>query len=154
MALYLRRIRATEETEVPDHFEGVPLKVPVLLFGWAGGLMLTVAGICGMVLAAGTLLEAVGALCAAGGAIALAGVLRCRRYETQIGRQWVVIGAGPLTRRFKRDLVAEYRGRRATGWRKLYADHEVVIILTISSGEHILPTRDVDELLTSIGSSD
>lgn len=151
VALYLRRALADDEIEVPDHYEGVPLKKAVQLSGWFVGLVLTVGGVCGMVLAAGTVFEAAGALCAAVGAIVLAGVIRCRRYETLVGRRWVTIGAGPLTRRFKRDIVAADRLCSATGWRRFYADHEVVVILSISDEEHIIPTRDPDEILNSLG---
>lgn len=149
MALYLRRALADDDVEIPEHYEGVPLKRTVLLLGWTVGLVLTVGGVSVMVLTAGTLFEAAGALCAAGGAIALAAVIRCRLYEIQVGRRWIKIGAGPLTRRFKSDLVAVHRQRTATGWRRLYADHEVVLILSISDDQHIVPTRDPTELQTA-----
>lgn len=149
MALYLRRALADDAIEVPEHYEGVPLKRTVQLLGWTVGLILAVGGITVMVLTAGTFIEAAGALCAAGGAITLAAVIRCRRYETQVGRRWVRIGAGPLTRRFKSDLVAVHRQRSATGWRRLYADHEVVLKLSISDDQHCVPTRDPTELETA-----
>ena len=150
MPIYLRRALADNDVEIPDHFEGVPLKGNVRLGGWLAGLILTSGGIALMVLSEGTAIEALGAVSAASGAIVLAAVIRCRRYETQIGRRWITIGAGPLTRRIRRDLVAKHLERPATSWRKLYADHEV--ILTLSVGEHLhhVPTRDSEELRKSL----
>ncbi len=151
MPINLRRALADDDVEVPDHFEGVPLQGNVRLGGWLVGLALTVGGIALMVLAEGTAIEALGAVSAATGAIALAAVIRCRRYETQIGQRWIKIGAGPLTRRIKSDLVAGHELRAATGWRKLYADHEVVLTLSVGDHLHIVPTRDPEELRTALG---
>ena len=150
MPIYLRRALADDDVEVPEHFEGVPLKGFVRLVGWLVGLILTVGGITLMVLAAGPAIEAFGAVCAAIGCIALAAVIRCRRFETQIGRRWITIGAGPLTRRIKTDLVAGHKLRAATGWRRLYADHEVVLTLSVGEHEHLVPTRDPEELSNAL----
>jgi hypothetical protein len=151
MPIHLRRALADDDVEVPDHFEGVPLKGTVRLGGWLVGLILTFGGIALMVLSAGTTIDAVGAICAAIGAIALAAVIRCRRYETQIGRRWITIGAGPLTRRIMRDLVAGHELRTATGWRRLYADDEVVLTLSVGEHQHVVPTRDPEELGRFLG---
>jgi len=151
MPIYLRRALADDDVEVPDHFEGVPLKGIVRLVGWLAGSFLAAGGIALMVLAAGSAVEALGAVCAATGTIALAAVIRCRRYETQIGRRWITIGAGPLTRRIRRDLVAEHLERPATSWRKLYTDHEVVLTLSVGEHRHIVPTRDPEELRKTLG---
>ncbi|RLE32663.1 MAG: hypothetical protein DRJ61_08985 [Acidobacteria bacterium] len=151
MPIHLRRALADDDVEVPDHFEGVSLKGTVRLSGWLVGLILAVGGIALMVLSAGTLIEALGVVSAAAGVILLAAVIRCRRYETQIGRRWITIGAGPFTRRIRSDLVAGHELRAATGWRRLYADHEVVLTLNIEDHQHIVPTRDGEGLGTSLG---
>ncbi len=142
---------ADDDVEVPDHFEGVPLKGVVRLGGWVAGLILAGGGIALMVFSAGSAIEALGAVCAATGAIALAAVIRCRRHETQIGHRWITIGAGPLTRRLRRDLVAGHKVRTATGWRRLYADHEFVLTLGVGDHQHRVPTRDSEELKKSLG---
>ena len=151
MPIHLRRALADDDVEVPDHFEGVPLKGIVRLAGWLAGLVLAVGGITLMVFAAGTAVEALGAVNAVAGAIVLAAVIRCRRFETQIGRRWITLGAGPLTRRIKSDLVAGHKLRAATGWRRLYADHEVVLTLNVGDHQHVVPTRDSEELGKALG---
>ena len=149
--LNLRRALADDAVEVPDYFEGVPLKGAVRVVGWSGGSILASLGIVLMVLSRGTAIEVVGAVGAASGVIALVAVIRLRRFETQIGRRWITLGAGPLTRRIKRDLVTGCEMRPATGWRKLFADHEVVLTLSVGDHQHIAPTRDPEELQKSLG---
>ena len=105
-----------------------------------------------MVLSSGSEIEALGAVCAAIGAILLTAVIRCRRYETQIGRRWITVGAGPLTRRIMRDLVAGHNLRAATGWRRLYADDEVMLTLSVGEHRHLLPTRDPTALASALQS--
>jgi len=151
MPIHLRRALADDDVEVPDHFEGVPLKGTVRLGGWLVGLILAAGGITLMVFSAGAVSEAIGAACAATGVISLAAVIRCSRYETQIGRRWITVGAGPLTRRIMRDLVAEHQLRAATGWRGLYADDEVVLTLRVGEHQHVVPTRDGEELEKALG---
>ncbi len=151
MAINLRRALSDDDVEVPDHFEGVPLKGAVQMGGWFGGSILAALGIVLMVLSRGTVNEPLGAVGAAAGTIALVAVVRCRRFEIQIGRRWIIIGAGPLTRRIKRDLVTAYQMRPATGWRRLFADHEVVLTLRVGDYQHIAPTRNPEELQESLG---
>ena len=151
MPINLRRALADDDIEVPDHFEGVPLKGVVQLGGWFAGLILVAGGIALMVLSAGSAIEALGAVCAGTGAIVLAAVIRCRRYETQVGRRWITIGAGPLTHRFRGDVVAGHELRAATGWRRLFADHEVVLSLNVGDHQHTVPTRDPEELGKALG---
>jgi len=146
MTISLRRALADDTVEVPDHFEGVPLKAGVQMVGWFLGVVLAAGGVALMVLTAGTALEALGAFGAAAGAIAVAAVIRCRRFETQVGRQWITIGAGPLSHRLRRDLVVEQQYRPATLWRRLYADDEVVLVLGVGGHRHVVPTRDPEEL--------
>jgi len=151
MTISLRRALTDDAVEVPDHFEGVSLRTGVRLGGWFLGVVLAAGGIALMVLAAGTLFEALGACSAAAGAIALAAVVRCRRFETQIGRQWITIGAGPLTHRIRRDLVVEHMHRPATWWRRLFADDEIVLVLGVGEHRHVVPTRDPEELAGALG---
>ncbi len=151
MPIHLRRAFSDDDMEVPDHFEGVLLKGVARLVGWLLGLIFGVGGITLMVVSAGTAIEALGAACAATGSIILAAVIRCRRYETQVGRQWITIGAGPLTRRIRRDLVSTNQPRAATGWRRLYADDEVVLTLSVGDHQHRVPSRDSEELKTALG---
>jgi len=144
MALHLRRALAADDTEVPDHFEGLALKGGVRLAAWPVGLLLTAGGVRAMLRHAGGPAEIAGAVAAAIGCITLFAVIRCGRFETEIGRQWLKIGAGPLKRRIRKGLIEGVERRPATGWRRLYADTEITVRLGV--GEDLaVPTRDPEE---------
>ena len=88
--------------------------------------------------------EIVGAIAAAIGCITLFAVIRCGRFETEIGRHWLKVGAGPLKRRIRKGLIEGVERRPATGWRRLYADTEITVRLGV--GEDLaVPTRDPEE---------
>ncbi len=149
--MFLRRALAAQGDDLPEHFEGIWLKPLVRLSGWILGLGLAFAGITLMVKASGSVFEAIGAVFAASGGVLLAAVVRCRRYEILVGRTWVNIGAGPLTHRIKRDLIAGFLKRPATGWRRLYADEEFELTLTVVDHQHVVPTLDPIELEAALG---
>ncbi|MCD4749694.1 MAG: hypothetical protein K8R59_10000 [Thermoanaerobaculales bacterium] len=150
MELNRRRRLKAEKVEIPDHFEGVPLRRGVLLAGWILGPGCGFLGIGLMVKAEGSWIEAVGALLAAVGCLLIAGVVRCRRFEIEIGRRWVKVGAGPLGHRFPAEMVGAVEKGPARSWRRLFGNQELRIRLRSGPRDFIIPSREPQETIEAL----
>lgn len=144
--MHLRLARASRGTEVPELYEGLKLRAWARLSAWLCGLVFVTGGIAVMVSGDGALVELTGALGAAIGAVVLAGVIRCARFEIILGKEWLRIGAGPFTHRMKWDLVRDCTIRPSTGWRRLFADREIVFSLGFRDQVHLAPSNSPEEV--------
>lgn len=123
------------------------------LTAWAVGVLGVPTGIALMVASDGTVVGALGAFVAALSSLVLFGAIRCGRFEIEIGRQWLRTGTGPLRRRVPREMIADCVVRPATGWRRLYAEREVVVELVAKDLGRQFPTREPAEVLRCLGFS-
>ena len=147
----LRVAREDDREEIPIHFEGVPLKRSLKFVAWPGSLVCAVVGIAVMVVRPGWIIEVAAALCAAAGVVLLTGLIRCRRYELVVGKKWFFATLGPFKRHIPLQLVEGAFERPAESWRRLFADRELVLRVSVGSGEDPFPTRQPDELLEALG---
>ena len=95
MSVGLRALRGRDLDEVPHHYERVPLRSSVMLWGWCAGPILACSGVAGMVAGAGSVWEAVGAAAAALSGIVIFGLIRLRHYEITLGKRWLELSHGP-----------------------------------------------------------
>jgi hypothetical protein len=107
-----------------------------------------------MVLGDDTALELPGALLAGLGALVVAAAVRCRRSEVLLGERWLELRTGPLRQRVPLDWLGEAAVRPATSWRRLYADHEVVIDLTTGGRQLVAPSRQPADLKAALPTPD
>ncbi len=149
MAL-LRIARAHDRDDMPLHFEGVMLNRTVRLSGWIVGLLLAFGGITGMVSLSESWLEIPAAIAAAIGVFVLATVMRCSRFETTVGKQWLKTRIGPIKNDLARSLISEVTIRNATSWRRFYAAEEIVIKLDHGDEQPLLPSQDAEGLLNAL----
>ena len=106
--------------------------------------------VAGLIIAAvgeGLVAELLGPVVVTLGGVALAAVWKCGRYELTRGTARIELGTGPFRDTLATGAVESTRRRPATAWRKLFADEEVVLGLTIGrKPEYPVPTRDADAL--------
>ncbi len=145
--VHLRLARKDNREEVPLHFEGHELALWARLGGWICGAATTGTGIIVMVKLAGTSADVGGALLASIGAVTLAAVIRCRRFETVIGKRWLKWRCGPFRSDVPTSLISKGASHASTGWRRLYAPREVIVDLETGQSGPTLPTADADELI-------
>jgi hypothetical protein len=150
---HIRVAREGDREEVPLHFEGLVLKPVARCVGWPGAAILAVAGVFIMVSHAGTAFELAGAPAAAGGGILMVALYRCRRFEAVAGRKWLKTRLGPFRQDLPRELIIGAAARRATGWRRLYADQEMVLDLSVGTRNPLLPSADPEAMIEALGMS-
>jgi hypothetical protein len=136
--------------ELPLHFEGVGLKPAIRSLGWPFGLVGVVGGT--YLVAAGEDfgLELLGVLVAGCCGLLLVGLLRCRRFETVLGTRMLMVAAGPIRKRVPVRYVEELVPRSARSWRRLYADHELVMRLRVGNRPVVVPSDRPDELIAAV----
>ena len=147
---HLRTARSSQLDDLPRHYEGLPLRLLLVVAGWAVGVVAATGGIAAMVLGDDTALELPGAVLAAVGAVLLAAVVRCRRVDVLVGKRWLEVRNGPRRHRVPVEWVRGAETRAASSWRRLYADHEVMVALTTGDRELVAPTREPEELVEAI----
>lgn len=106
--------------------------------------------VAGLIIAAvgeGLVAELLGPVVVTVGGVVLAAVWKCGRYELTLGTARIELGTGPFRDTLATGAVESTQRRSATAWRKLYADEEVVLGLTIGRRpEYTVPTRDPEAL--------
>jgi hypothetical protein len=136
--------------ELPLHFEGLRLRRWIVLAGWP--LALAAAGV-GVVLVGTSvqpLVDAVGLVVGVLGAVLIAGLMRCRRFEIVVGPSLLTVGAGPFRRGVPSGALGHSEVRAARSWRRLYADRELVLDVP-DHGQHIVvPSVDPEGLQAAL----
>lgn len=151
MPLHLRSARAEDGNDVPVHYERVGLRPAVRRLGWALGSLALAGGISVMIAGQGTWLEVAGAALGSVGAVAAYGLIRCGHFELTLGRRWLVAATGPLRQRVAPEAVEGWvESRTATGWRRLFAEHEEVVPLPTHGASLVVPTRAPGALLAAL----
>ncbi|HHQ48921.1 MAG TPA: hypothetical protein ENK19_08585, partial [Acidobacteria bacterium] len=146
MTTALRRLRQGIDDEAPLHYEGMELRPAVRTGARLGGALAAGIGIFGMVRGAGALFEPVGALLGAVGVVVMILSWRFRLFEIVVGERWLILRCGPVRHRFGRSDVAVGPAWRATSWRRLFAEHEVVVTNHAHGVEYRCPIVDAEEL--------
>jgi len=143
--------RGREElTDLPQHYERVPLVSALRVIGWPAGVAGVVLGVWWMATRDGSPLEVVGAVLATLSGGVLLGLVRCRAFETTVGVRWVEGRTGPLRHRVPFELVEGVASRPAGAWRRLFGVTEVVLRLGSEGREVVLPSREPGDLVEAI----
>jgi hypothetical protein len=140
-------IRVSRQQSIPEHYESMPLRSPVRAFGWTTAVLAIVAGLIIAAVGEGLVAELLGPVVVTLGGVVLAAVWKCGRYELTLGTARIELGTGPFRDTLATGAVASTQRRPATAWRKLFADEEVVLSLTVGrKPEYVVPTRNPDAL--------
>jgi hypothetical protein len=139
-------VRISRDRDLPRHFDGSPLASWVHYVGWPSAGILCAGGIWLVVGAASKPQEFLGALVALAGVVVAAALVRCRRYEVTIGQRTITLCCGPFRQTLPVGSIEVVQARGATGWRRLYADRELVLETSLDRGPMPVPTRDEAEL--------
>jgi hypothetical protein len=134
------------QDEAPRYFEALRLSTRLVIAGWPAALVAALLGVTLAALAPGVGVASVGVALAALGAVAIAGLVRCRSFETVVGPRLLTVGTGPFRRRIPVGMIATAEARAAGSWRRLYADRELALTLSADQSPIIVPTADPDEL--------
>jgi hypothetical protein len=139
-------VQIQRERDLPLHFEASPLNTAVKIVGWALGVLAVAGGITLFVRAELVAAEVTAmAFTVIGGTVVVL-LVRCRRYEVTVGERLVELRLGPFRRTFPSGCINEATPGIATGWRRFYATHELVISPSVETRRLIVPTSDPDEL--------
>jgi hypothetical protein len=136
---------------VPLHFEGLSMRPHLAAVGWEVAGVCTVGGVAIAVVSRGPVVEAAGVMLTLVGVVMLVALLRCRRFETVVGRKLLEAGAGPFRRRVPVGYIERCDEREASSWRALFSDREIVLWLTARDRMLVIPTRDPESIITAIG---
>jgi hypothetical protein len=148
--LHLRLARQDAREEAPLHFEAVTLRPRLQLGAWLGGIAAALLGITMMVRLAGRPAALAGALLASAGAVAVGAVVRCRRFETIVGRRWLRWRCGPFSGDVPRGIIHGGTVGVAHAWRSLYSAHEVRVGLTSDQSGPALPSLEPESLVNEL----
>ena len=139
-------VRVTRIRSLPLHFEASPLKPWVVAVGWPTAIVVCVTGIALFARAESIFAEAVAAsLLLVGGSLFVV-LVRCRRFEMTVGERMIELQAGPFRHSLPAGCVVSGAVRPATRWRRLFADREVELTLSMDDRKTVVPTRDEEEL--------
>ena len=139
-------VRVSRHRFVPLHFDASPLKSWVDFVGWPTALFLCTSGVIVFVRAGSMAVEAAAALLILIGGSLVVALVRCRRYEISISDRLVELRAGPFRRSLPVGCVDAAVAGPATSWRRLFADRELEMTLSVETRTVVVPTRDEDEL--------
>ena len=149
-AVYFGQHMKLRRDELPLHFEGLRLRRWIVLAGWP--LALAAAGV-GVVLVGTSvqpLVDAVGLALGVLGAVLIAGLARCRRFEIVVGPSLLTVGAGPFRRRVPIGALGPPEVRAARSWRPVYADRELVLDVSDRGQRIIFPSADPEGLQAAL----
>jgi hypothetical protein len=143
-------VRISRDLSLPRHHESVPLKTPYRVLGWVIGILGIAGGFLTAGLVEGEPAEIAGSLLVVLGTVSAVGVVRCQSYETTIGSSRIDLESGPVRNTVPSGAVESAVPGPATGWRKLFADQEIVLSVNIGAGRAVFPSRDPDAVLVAI----
>jgi hypothetical protein len=143
-------IRIGRDQSIPVYVETIPLKPTSRVVGLLLGVLLLVGGFAEAIWADGTSGRVAGPLLVMAGGILVIAVVRCRAYEITVGTARTEAGTGPFRETIPTGSIESTELRPASGWRRLYADEEVLLHLDTGSGEAVVPSRDPAALHSAI----
>jgi hypothetical protein len=141
-----------EKDELPIHFEGLGLKPALGLVGWPLGVLGAFAGTALVAAGSSFALEILGVLVAGCCGLILVALLRCRRFEIVLGTRMLMVAAGPIRRRVPVGYIETMEIRRASSWRRLYADRELALGLRVGTESVVFPSEEPEELIRAVES--
>ena len=136
--------------ELPLHFEGLRLRRWVVVAGWPLALAAAALGVVLVGISAQPLVDAIGLVVGVLGAVLIAGLVRCRRFEIMVGARVVTTTVGPLRRLVPVGQLERGEAREARSWRRLYSDYELAFDPPAPARTVILPTRDPEALQAAL----
>jgi len=142
--------RISSDESIPHHFEAVPLRTGVSALGWSLAVLTIASGLGLAGWASGAAADVVGPIVVIVGGLILAAMLRCRRCEITIGTKRIDVRSGPLRGMVPTGAVEAAARRPATVWRRLFADEEVVLSVSVGAGNFAIPSRRPAELIEAL----
>ena len=145
-------IRVAREDSIPNHFESAPLHGAARACGAtiaAAGLF---SGLGFILVGQGEAAEVAGTLALVLGGLTAFFTVRCQRFETTVGSVRTEVGAGPFRIFFATGAIEHLQQRPATGWRRLFADREVLVEVGSGPGRVLVPSRRPEELIEALRS--
>lgn len=136
--------------ELPLHFEGLRLRRWIVVAGWPLALAAAALGVVLVGTSAQPLVDAIGLVVGVLGAVLIAGLVRCRRYEIVVGARVVTTTVGPVRRLVPVGQLERGEIREARSWRRLYAGHELAFDLPAPARTVILPTAEPEALQAAL----
>ena len=136
--------------ELPLHFEGLRLRRWIVAAGWPLALAAAALGVVLVGTSVQPLVDAIGLVVGVLGAVLIAGLVRCRRFEIMVGARVVTTTVGPLRRLVPVGQLERGEAREARSWRRLYAGHELAFDLPAPARTVILPTADPESLQAAL----
>jgi hypothetical protein len=143
-------VRIVRDGDLPLHFEAAPLKPAVVAVGWPVAILACAAGVLLYARAGSTVVEAAASLLALVGVSLVGGLARCRRYEITLGKRMIELRAGPFRRILPVGTVDAAKAGSATSWRRVFADRELELTLSVSAQKTIVPSNNPDELRAAL----
>jgi hypothetical protein len=145
-----QRLRIVRDGDLPLHFEAMPLRTPVLAVGWPAAVLACAAGVGLFVQSTSMTGEALAASLVLVGCSILVALVRCRRYEITVGQRMIDLRVGPFRRILPVGTVEALKAGPATSWRRLFADRELELTLSVNAQKAIVPTNNPDELRAAL----
>jgi len=136
--------------ELPLHFEGLRLRRWIVAAGWPLALAAAALGVVLVGTSVQPLVDAIGLVVGVLGAVLIAGLARCRRFEIVVGARVVTITVGPLRRLVPVGQLERGEVREARSWRRLYAGHELAFDLPAPFRTVVLPAEDPEALQAAL----
>jgi hypothetical protein len=136
-----------QRTSIPEHHESIRLRRSLRRPGWVVSALAIVAGLLLAAVGKGAGAEVAGPVVAALGGIVLAALWQFRRFETTVGTVRIDLGTGPFRDTLATGAVESVARRPATGWRRAFADEELLLRVPFGrKREYVLPSRDPEAI--------
>ena len=143
-------IRISRILSIPHYHEWVPLRNKVRTAAWVVAAGTMVPGFAVVGVADGAAASALGQVGVVLGGLVLAGLFRCGRYEIAVGTKRTDLGPDPFRRIVPTGAVESAACRPATSWRRLFADEEVVLQMSVGAGQVAVPSREPAALVAAL----
>ena len=143
-------IRIGRDQSIPVYVEEIPLKPFVRVAGLALGVLVLIGGFSEAIWAEGSSGRVAGPLLVMAGGIVVIALVRCKIYEITVGTTRVDVGTGMFRETIPTGSIESTELRPASGWRRLYADEEVLLHFDVGSGEAVVPSRNPAALHSAI----
>jgi len=135
-------IRIGRDQSIPLYVETIPLKTKVRVPGLVLGVLVLIAGFAEAVWAEGPAGRVAGPLLVMIGGLLVIAIVRLQTYEIIVGSKRIDVGAGLFKDTVPSGSVESTELRPASGWRRLYADEELVLHFEMGPGEVVVPSRN------------
>jgi hypothetical protein len=143
-------MRIGRDQSIPIHVETLPLKTKVRVSGLVLGVLVLITGFAEAIWSEGPTGRVAGPLLVMVGGFLVIAIVRLQTYEITVGSKRIDVGTGFFRETVPSAAVESTELRPASGWRRLYADEELVFHFGMERGELVVPSRDPAALHSSV----